>query len=403
MPPKRRRSSVSGYRYPSRKRARRTYRQSRPTARARFAFARGGRRSSYRRRVQPVRCRGVVRRGRKRSVRRRRGPSRQFKMNLLKAEGQLYKFSRNVQSEFQVPFTLAAAGGGTNAEPMAQYMWPRTNSASEQLVPLGFMTPEDAVDIATMVPLVYGTTWYSSVVDEVFRTGWNIAYKARYQCTNMSNTETRYEVLVFRQVRDAPNTTASAFAASLINPLNVVGSQLKGGLDRTGVDFADARNTALHTERILLENQPSWRHYHKLLSKKKFVLGPGKTKTHYIGRKTRFVKMLEYFPDTIIGQPAAPTMLMYRRRGDKFLMYKALSSPADVNDTVIGLAAETTRTIPVSLLSYQCNYFIHKPNVRPASAYITLPTHGIKAVVGAADIVVMADDNVQEVVQRNVD
>lgn len=324
-------------------------------------------------------------------------------MNLLKAEGQLYKFTRNIQCEFQVPLALAAAGGSTQVEPRAQYMWPRLNTANEALVVGGFYTPEDAQDLGNIMPYVFGNTWYTTVVDEIYRTGWNIAYKARYQCTNMSNSTTKYDMLVFRVIRDTSNSAATLINSSPINPLNIVGQQLKAGIDRSAADDGDAKSSALHTERIQIEKEPSWRHYHKLLMKKSFMLGPGETKTHFIGRRSRFVKLIDYYPDAIVGQASIPAMLMWRRRGDKFIMYKMYSMPADVNDATVGLTADSTRTVPVSLLSYQVNYFINKPAIRPASAFIALPSSGFKAIPVAADIAIMGDDDVKEVAMRNVD
>jgi len=282
-------------------------------------------------------------------------------------------------------------------------MWPRVPSADQ--ASHSFYIPQGYFDMADLMPKVFGTGWYSTINNsEVFDSYFTIAWQARYMVMNLTNVPVRYVAKVFKVKRDVPNLATSTNTRSFNNPLNLVGQYLKDIGDKAAADGADANNSGLHTERVQLESIPAWNHWFKTLKTDRFTLGPGKRKGHTLRRRNHNIKLVELFPNVIAaGTGGAPPILHAFRRGDIFIMYKMLSDPADVNDAIAPLEAESTRTTPISLLSYQVNYVVRKPSVVIRSQFTPFDSHGFKSGVVAADIAVMADDDIKEVPQRIVD
>jgi len=367
-------------------------RYQRSSSRQRVTFA--GNRT---RRIKRFRRGGVTkRRGGIRGRRYKRSNVTQaFKRNLVKAQGQVFKLTRNIQSEFQVPLASVDA----IQEPKAQWMWPRVPSADQ--ASHSYYTPQGYFDMVDLMPKVFGTGWYATLNNsEVFDSYFSIAWQARYMVMNLTNVPVRYVAKVFKVKRDVPNLATSTSTRSFNNPLNIVGQYLKDIGDKAIADGADANNSGLHTERVQLESIPAWNHWFKTLRTDRFTLGPGKRKAHTLKRRNHNIKLVDLFPNVIAGTVSAPAILNAFRRGDTFIMYKMLSDPADVNDaTSDPLSAESTRTTPLSLLSYQVNYIVRKPNVTIRSQFTPLDSHGFKSGVAAADIAVMADDDIKEVAQ----
>lgn len=370
------------------------------------SFGRKGGQKGLSRRSGYGRKRGrVTRRKRTFGGRKRRGGYRKntrttatFKKHFLEASGQKFHLTRNIQSQFQIPLLNAAT-----SEPTAQYMWPReldSNEASNS-----YYTPWDHHDTYSAMNLIYGSGWYSMTSNtEAWDTYLKIAWKARYQVTNLSNSEVVFERLVFKVKRDMPQYTGSTVIKSLLNPLNVVGQYLRQKGDLTVTDAGDATNAGLHTERNSVQNIPAWNHWITLKNKKRFVLAPGKTKTHVIGRKSYIWKMINAFGDAIptTGSETEPLGLVARARGDLFIMYKMISGPADINDGLAPLVSPSTRTVPRALLSYQVNYTVAKPAERVRTQFTPLPSHGIQ-VSAAANIVFMGNSDISEQKQVNAD
>lgn len=309
----------------------------------------------------------------------------------------MFKFTRNVQSEFQVPLTLA---GVAQAEPRAQYMWPRTNTSTENSTV--FYHPEEYHDYNDMVNEIFGTSWYDSIRDEVWRTMLYIAWNCRYEITNLTNVDIHYEALTYKVRRDVSNLGTSTTSYGFQNPFNVVGMQLCAGQDTGAADASDATNVGLHTERIQLKYQPAWAHFYKEVRKHKFKLGPGKSKTFRLKKKGHVIKLLDIYQSVIVNQGTKPAATNCRKQGDVFMIFKMLSGAAGINDGIVGLAATSTRTIPVSLLAYQCNYIINKPNFAMISKFVALPSSGFGVPASIADIAVMGDDDFKEIPQAVV-
>lgn len=336
-------------------------------------------------------------RGKRRGVNRKGNKTRTFQRELLKAEGQKYKLTRNVQCEFQVPNLNAAS-----LEPTAQYMWPRGNLSSEaQTTASAFMAPMYHNDISQIMSTVLGSSWWALQSTEIYQQKLLIAWKARYQVTNLSNTEVNYERLVFRVKQQIPFVGLTTFNNNTGNPFNLAGAYLAAVQELNSGDAIDATNAALHTERNDIQYNPAWNHWYELKSKKRFSLNPGKTITHILNRKQRMFNALEMYPNILTPGGVQATPLFVQLRGDTFIVYKMLSSPADVNDAALPLLATSTRTQPISLLSYQVNYFVLKPNVKPSTQFTAMTSYGITA-TGIANIALMGNNNIVEVPMANV-
>jgi len=220
----------------------------------------------------------------------------------------------------------------------------------------------------------------------------------------MSNGVVRYEKHIYRVKRDVPNFASSATTSDTANPLNLAGAGLyamSDSLPGTG-DVSDAKNNGLHTERNELNQIASWNYYFTRKSKKSFQLGPGKTFTTYIKQKPRAFRPIDLYPLAIVNQAVRPTSNWNFQKGQPIVIFKMISEPADINDSVPVETAKTTRTQPVSLLSYQCNYLIAKLQNTPGSVFTILPSKGIQNVVAGSVVFMGSSDNVEQK-QANVD
>jgi len=215
-----------------------------------------------------------------------------FERQLLLAEGQVYKFTRNVQSEFEVPWLTIA-----NLEPMAQYLYPKTLGAEAYST---YFTPWFNADIQDIMPLVYGTSWYNTLSSEVFDTSLLVSSQARYQVTNGSNTPVNYEKLVFEVKRDVPSYEYKEEVGSgTQNPMDMAGLYLASTGDKTTADQLNANNAGLHTERTQIQNNPLWNHWYTLKERTRFQLAPGQTRTDRLNSKERRWRPLDAFPDIL--------------------------------------------------------------------------------------------------------
>jgi len=282
-------------------------------------------------------------------------------------------------------------------------MWPKNIGATDATA--SFYTPLNNLDIDDLVPTVFGTQWFGTArTTQAWDVKATLGWKARYQVVNMTNVTVQYEKLVFKVIKDTPNIASTVANQSLQNPLNIAGQYLRQSEDKAAADSGDATNGGLHTERNQLTAIPAWTHWHRLVQKKKFSLAPGKMHTDYITSKQKPFNLIDWFPQTIVQAaiPIEPVPFWCRRKGQHFILYKMLSAPADCNDASAPENAESTRTTPLSLLSYQVNYNMFIPNVLQKTRFLPLATLGYKAGIAAADIVVMGDIDVQEVAERIV-
>lgn len=289
-------------------------------------------------------------------------------------------------------------------------MWPRDPAAGGVLPnPItaetnqSFYHPENSIDLNAILRTVFGTNMFTTVVSEVFDAKFTIAYKAAYTVTNLTNIPVRYECLKFRVIRDVPAYGDGGTNIGLQNPFNMAAHYYYSTQDRNATDIG-VFQTAIHTERNQLTNNPAWYHWYKLVKKDKFTLGPGKMKKHTLSRKAHQMSLLEVYPNIVIAQANPPYVANARRRGDTFIVYKMLSDAADANGASGNIwQDQSTRTTPLSLLAYQCNYTVCRPNTQVKTLFFPLDTLGYKQVPVAADIVVMADDDIKEAPQRFVE
>lgn len=317
------------------------------------------------------------------------------------AEGRIITMSRNVQSVFKVQ--LSNTYLGSEEEPMATYIYPRENLATETLG--AFFGPLNLADWNLIMSQTYGAGTIWGTTDQLYDHRIQIGYKARYQIRNNTGYPGKYEVLVFKWRKDVPNFNQASFTYPWDHPLNVAGAYLEKQSDIASNDLENADNKGLHTERIKLENIPPIRQYLKLIKKKYFVLGPGAIKTHILKKKLKTYRLSDAYNQQLGSIVSQPQPIWTWRKGNILLFYKSISDPsalvaADTNP----LTVNTTRTTPVTLLSYQCNYFTrHESAILPdhRSRHVTLTTIGYKDNALEADIANIGDDDMKVVVQRS--
>jgi len=325
-----------------------------------------------------------------------------FKRKLLRAEGQQYKASRNIECQFKVPLQNWGSTIGAEAEPTAQYVWPRTPDADEAAID-SYRHPFDQWDQFDLLTNVFGATWWNTVFDtSLYSTSFLMSYIARYQIMNGTNIPVRFQALTFKVKKNVPWSSTANGTLNLSNPMNIAGEYLYRSRDTVNTDQGGAKNKALHTERVQIERIPTWNHWFRLVRKKHFSLDPGASHSVVVKRRQRNLRMIDVMPNAT-SFTAVPAPAFCFMEGDVFVMFKMLSDIADVNDaTTDPLTALSTRTTPLCLLSYQVNYFIARPAVMPKTSYQALQSSGFKEDVTEATIGVMADDDIKETSEKTV-
>jgi hypothetical protein len=281
---------------------------------------------------------------------------------------------------------------------MAQYMYPRLNVAGEDLGE--YYTPMDYHDVNDIVFVAFGNAYWNIQTSMIYETRLLISYDARYQVTNLSNGPVKYQMLEFRVKKGVPTIIPTNGTMGLLNPLNPAGTYNVNTFDGSG--DINATNRGLHTERHQIRFNPAWNHWFKQTKQKTFTLSPGALRTDFVRRKRHLYKLIDFYPSVVANNGLRPDPVFARWAGTKFIMYKMLSSPADINDTALPLVATSTRTAPVSLLSYQVNYTMHKPDIAPKTTFAPLESKGYANVAADVDIRFMGDANVAEQEEKNV-
>lgn len=395
MPPKR-----SGARYGSRKRKVRFAGYGRTGVYKRLGKRRGvfrgrKRRTGYRKR--PLRKRS----NRAKIYKRRKAKS--FRTALTKATGIVHNIHRNVISQWVVPLTVQRNVGFTTvfAEPMAQYLYPKLTGNEEQFM-YGPMCLADWKEIGNKVGLL---DMFSTQTTNIYKMHWLVSYKARYQVLNNNNIPVTYAAIIFKCKKNVPYTSPVDidFSNSYTNPLNVAGAYLARSGDVATADLEDARNIALHTERVNMEKLPPIYEYWKVIKKQYFTLSPGRMKTHVIKGKQRKYRLIEQYPGpTVQPSPdiAQPRICWWK--GTTYILYKAIAAPADFKEAVEPpnrVDKLSTYTTPASIISYQVNYNVIVPDT--ANDQLRNKTHflggsGFGAPASAAEVELMADVDIKK-------
>jgi len=154
---------------------------------------------------------------------------------------------------------------------------------------------------------------------------------------NKNNTTVRYQAIIFKCKKNVPYATpvGSDYTETYTNPLNVAGVYLARAGDVAQADLQDARNVALHTERVHIEKLPPIYEYWKVIKSQYFTLSPGRVKTHYIKSKQRKYRLIDQYPAATVQ--AAPDIAQPRIcwwKGTTWILYKAISLPADLKEAV---------------------------------------------------------------------
>lgn len=323
----------------------------------------------------------------------KRRKARSFRTQLTKAQGISTTFTRNIQSQFLIPISQerTIAGIVEQPEPMAHYMYPRDRESTESTAYMyGPLCTEDW----NLIMLQCLPTFAVGANSSLYKIALLIAYQARYQVINQTNVAVHYEAYVFRVKKSVPLTSQVGISYDYRNPLNVAGNYLTRTQDLGPGDNNNADSIALHTERVHFEKMPPIREYFKLIKKSKFTLQPGKMKTHYIKSKQRKYRIIENYPTVVVLETGIPVQYQCWWKGTTFIVYKSLSSPADIlsDGETNYLTKFSTRTTPASLVSYQCNYHVLKPALAEEQldmVHINLPTIGYRAAVNETAISAM--------------
>lgn len=286
-------------------------------------------------------------------------------------------------------------------DPPARYCWCRAPTASEQD---RMIHPWDQEDIAAIMAELMGVpTATAGIVD--WQKQIYVSYKATYQIKNQNNNRTRFEALKFKARKDIQYYIDEGEGRyGYANPFNIAGSWLHRMKDATATPASDASNSGLKRERSQVQRVPPIQQ--KFSCKKKaFVLQPGGVKTITV-RFKRWFTLMDIFGLQIQGATSWPTNpLCEFWKGQEWVAFKMYSEMADYKDGAsVALTQNSTRTTPVALMGYQCNYSCLAPigtTDNPGGKYVYIGSTGIQAAPVAGNIQNIVDSNFNIQVQAN--
>jgi len=347
-----------------------------------------------------------VGRGKRRSYNRRRTKTykkrhtkrQSFAKQLATLQGTKSKVSSGAQTQWQVPLTIADSLG--DIEPRATYMWPRalgTDIKTEMYYP---WWGDDMRAIIGRLYLANALTNTLSL-DAYMNTLFHSSYKATYTVRNNTNFTGRYQALRFKCKEDVIDNFDTTYGAQQLygNIMNVAGVELfrcNQGL------VGDGDNLALTWERTEIEKLKTIKLFFRI-QKKQFSLKPGQKRT-FIIKGSRWFNTLKLFPGEKSNEVDAYTKQTWHK-GAQMMLFKSYSDIADYADgEVVNIrTAISSRTTPLSMLSYQVDYTSYKPtDIGPKTQYYTSNTSGMINAPVVANIQNMADVSYQTVAQRVV-
>jgi len=320
-------------------------------------------------------------------------PDSKFQRQLAIAQGVRNNMTLNAMCQFQVPLTKTHG-------PSAQYMWARdpgavTGEQSRMIYPLDSY----AQNLIT-------TSMYQSNPGNgtsIYQDRFYIKYVAKYSIRNQNNFTTRFEVLKMRAKKSIPYppTGTTTVSASWENPFNVAGAYLRKMSDVTNTDPPNATNFSLHTIRTKFEQLPPIKEAFSV-KKKMIKLEPGQQRDFTISQG-KWYKWTDFyginFPDTNHAVPYYEWL-----RGTTAICFKMYSEPADYNEDEEDPSVfkhASTRTTPVALMSYECNYYTLKPATQSFTVFNTFGNVGIVEDPDIVKIQNMEDDDFKTQAQLN--
>lgn len=352
----------------------------------------------------------VLRRGlrRRRRVARRRtggrttgGSQRSFNAKLIKATGLKKTWEAAVQCEWKVLPTQTDGIGSTAVRPRAQWMWPREPGAQLRS---WVIAPEYTRDWQNIMTGLTGNAWTLTNIDDMYNYKVRLGYRARYSVTNQTNAPVDYKYYICKWRRDIPKIEGTDHSFDFENIFNVAGAYLAKMQDPTVGPPNDATNQALTYETENFLTYPVIRDLIKVTKSGKFTLDAGDNKAINISRRVRQLNLLKLYRPFANPDPPVqftPEPAYQWEKGDSFVLFRMFSRPADYGDsTIVALDAKSTRTTPVSLLSYTCKYFSAIMQPLSSVQHATLPSYGLQDSPDETKINVVADDDVKAVPER---
>jgi len=390
MPPKR----GGGRRVRSKKRTMR----GRTTGR-RYGIAGVGVRKRLGRKYTRTRRTGGVRRSRR--FKRTKGKTRSmsFRKRLAVETGRQWDTRKQYASQFQVPLTAVEYA---DIKETAQYMWPRQPSANYATGNHDY--PFNQTDVKALIAEAYPLLQWDTITPYIYMNEFYTGYEAKYQVRNQTNTTVRYEAIKMKCKKHIYGTGEEHQHDVPIfwnwnNLFNIAGRYLSCIDDPSIADNGDANNLSLQDAAIDITKLPPIKLYFSS-KKKRFTLGPGQVKTFTIRVKKDTLRLLEMFSANkgLASTNFPPFPMQVWRKGTQHMIFRMFSDPADSTsdgqtDPKLSLS---TRTNPLSILTYQVTYHSSAPATAKSKQVYKLAPQGYDTSIVAANVNIMRDDDFKE-------
>lgn len=243
---------------------------------------------------------------------------------------------------------------------------------------------------------MFGTTWYENREQDIYHNKYYLGYRARYSVTNQTNAPVDYRYYVIKWRRDIPDVGVQTNTLDYENIMNVAGAYLAKISAPTITSDGDARNDALTFEAENFLTYPVIKDLVKVVRSGKFTLDAGDSRAVNISRKIRQINLLKMYPPITTGNGTLIESNYHWEKGDSMVLFRMFSRPADYADEEKDPEdALSTRTTPLSLLSYSCKYSAMKMTPLPTVTQLSLPSYGLQDTVDEAKINVIADTDVK--------
>lgn len=324
----------------------------------------------------------------------RGGSQRSFNAKLIRANGIKKTFTTHNQCEWKVR-AANEIGSITGVITRAQWMWPRQPGVS---LASFVLAPEYIRDWNNIILAMFGTTWYVGRAQDIYNHKFMLGYRARYSVTNQTNSPVDYKYYICKWRRDIPRIFGNN-TLDYENIFNVAGAYLARLSSPDNLSNADATNDALTFESENMLTYPPVKDLIKVVKTGKFTLAAGDNRAVSISRRTRRINILKMYPPMTPGTvETTPQPNYHWEKGDSFVLFRMFTRPADYNDgTVVAEDALSTRTTPVSLLSYDCKYTAMRMEPLQNMQHVILPSYGLLDDVDETKIQVVADDDIKAV------
>jgi len=350
--------------------------------------------------------RKYARTGRKRVLRSRRfkrtkgrKKSMSFKKRLAVETAKQFETRKQYASQFQVPLTSVEYA---NIKETAQYMWPR--QPGNNYATGNHDYPFNQTDVKALISEAFPNLVWNTVTPYIYMNEFYTGYTAKYQVRNQTNTTVRYEAIKMKCKKDIYGSAEEHQHDVPIfwnwnNLFNVAGCYLSCIDDPSIADNGNANNLSLQNAATDITKLPPIKLYFSS-KKKRFTLAPGQVKTFSIRVKAQNMRLLDMFAANkgLPSENFPPFPIQVWRKNTEHMIFRMFSDPADSTsdgqtDPMLSLS---TRTNPLSILTYQVVYHSVAPNLYKTKTVYQLPYAGYDPSIVAADVNIIRDEDFKE-------